>query len=91
MEHQHQMPASGSAVDENDLPPLGTGPSVQMKGALGDYSMMRDASGTSWDALSMLRGVSEGAMTRFQVARIEPLYAELAAFLQAAAGEPASC
>jgi UDP-N-acetylglucosamine 3-dehydrogenase len=47
-----------------------------------------DASGTSWDALSMLRGVSEGAMTRFQVARIEPLYAQLAAFLQAAAGEP---
>lgn len=49
-----------------------------------------DAAGTSWDALSMLRGVSEGAMTRFQVARIEPLYAELAAFLRAAAGEPAA-
>jgi hypothetical protein len=35
-------------VAEEDLPPLGTGPSVQMTGALGNYSMMRDASGTSW-------------------------------------------
>jgi hypothetical protein len=33
---------------EEDLPPLGTGPSVQATGALGDYSMMRDSSGTSW-------------------------------------------
>ena len=33
---------------EEDLPPLGTGPTVQFGGALGDYSMMRDASGTSW-------------------------------------------
>ena len=48
MEHQHQMPAPGPAVGENDLPPLGTGPSVQLRGALGDYSMMRDASGTAW-------------------------------------------
>jgi hypothetical protein len=39
------MPA---APAEEDLPPLGTGPSVQMTGALGNYSMMRDASGTSW-------------------------------------------
>src|SRR6267378_6267596 len=48
MSHQHQMPGVPATVDESDLPPLGTGPSVQMKGALGDYSMMRDASGTSW-------------------------------------------
>ena len=41
--HQHDM----TPADE-DLPPLGTGPSVQMTGALGDYAMMRDASGTSW-------------------------------------------
>ena len=41
-EHQHGAPA------EEDLPPLGTGPSVQFGGALGNYSMMRDASGTSW-------------------------------------------
>ncbi|HEY4264749.1 MAG TPA: hypothetical protein VGM72_05485 [Micropepsaceae bacterium] len=33
---------------EDDLPPLGTGPSVQATGVLGDYSMMRDSSGTSW-------------------------------------------
>ena len=37
-----------TAPAEEDLPPLGTGPSVQMTGALGNYSMMRDASGTSW-------------------------------------------
>ena len=48
MSHEHQMPGAPATVDESDLPPLGTGPSVQMKGALGDYSMMRDASGTSW-------------------------------------------
>jgi len=41
-EHQHGAPA------EEDLPPLGTGPSIQATGALGDYPMMRDASGTSW-------------------------------------------
>jgi hypothetical protein len=41
-EHQHGAPA------EEDLPPLGTGPVIQATGALGDYSMMRDASGTSW-------------------------------------------
>src|SRR3979409_457150 len=58
-EHQHEMTAAvpgagqdahmhGAAGGEEDLPPLGTGPSVQMTGALGNYSMMRDASGTSW-------------------------------------------
>jgi hypothetical protein len=58
MSHEHQMPGAGAAVDENDLPPLGTGPSVQMKGALGDYSMMRDASGTSWQpATSVMEGI----------------------------------
>ena len=41
-EHQHGAPA------DEDLPPLGTGPSVQFGGALGDYPMMRDASGTAW-------------------------------------------
>src|SRR3954464_4191628 len=41
-EHQHSPPA------EEDLPALGTGPSVQFGGALGDYPMMRDASGTAW-------------------------------------------
>jgi hypothetical protein len=69
-EHQHgaTVPASvqaagpaehmHGAVSEGDLPPLGTGPSVQMKGALGDYSMMRDASGTSWQPdSSMMEGI----------------------------------
>ena len=37
-----------TAPAEDDLPPLGTGPSVQATGALSDYPMMRDASGTSW-------------------------------------------
>jgi len=43
---------------EEDLPPPGTGPSVQMTGALGEYSMMRDASGTSWQPdSSMMEGI----------------------------------
>jgi hypothetical protein len=46
---------------EEDLPPLGTGPSVQLSGVLGDYSMMRDSSGTSWQpessAMDMIHGV----------------------------------
>src|SRR5258706_3278276 len=42
-EHMH-----GATVGEEDLPPLGTGPSVQMTEALGNYSMMRDSSGTAW-------------------------------------------
>jgi hypothetical protein len=44
------LPAYGQAqpIPEEDLPPLGTGPSVQETGALGDYPMMRDSSGTSW-------------------------------------------
>ena len=42
-EHMHSAPPA-----EEDLPPLGTGPSVQMNGQLGDYPMMRDGSGTSW-------------------------------------------
>ncbi len=37
-----------TAPAEEDLPPLGAGPSVQFTGQLGDYSMMRDASGTAW-------------------------------------------
>ncbi|HXJ02875.1 MAG TPA: hypothetical protein VNH44_16770 [Micropepsaceae bacterium] len=40
--------AAQTAPAEDDLPPLGTGPSIQATGTLGDYSMMRDSSGTSW-------------------------------------------
>jgi hypothetical protein len=48
-EHQHGAAPSG-AVPEGELPPLGTGPSEQTgaAGALGDYTMTRDGSGTSW-------------------------------------------
>jgi hypothetical protein len=37
-------------MHEGDLPPLGTGPSMQTgaAGALGDYPMTRDGSGTAW-------------------------------------------
>jgi opacity protein-like surface antigen len=47
-EHNHALPDATAPLSEEDLPPLGTGPSVQATGALGSYSMMRDASGTSW-------------------------------------------
>ena len=43
---QQGMPSP--PLSEEDLPPLGTGTVVQLKGALGDYSMNKDASGTSW-------------------------------------------
>jgi hypothetical protein len=47
--HAGEMPdAAAPALSEEDLPPLGTGTVVQLNGALGSYSMMRDASGTSW-------------------------------------------
>ena len=41
------------------------------------------ASGGDWDALRMLRGVSEGRMIRYVVAKQEPLRAELEAFVAA--------
>jgi predicted dehydrogenase len=40
------------------------------------------ASGELWSDLRMLKGVSEGAMTRYALQRYEPLRAELQAFLQ---------
>jgi hypothetical protein len=42
--------AHAQPVPESELPPLGTGPSEQTgaNGALGDYPMTRDGSGTSW-------------------------------------------
>src|SRR5690349_13155516 len=44
------LPAWAQQVPEGELPPLGTGPSEQtgVNGALGDYSVSRDGSGTSW-------------------------------------------
>lgn len=45
-----QSSPKASVPDESELPPLGTGPNMQTgaNGALGDYSMQRDGSGTSW-------------------------------------------
>jgi UDP-N-acetylglucosamine 3-dehydrogenase len=45
------------------------------------------AEGHEWDNLRMLRGVSEGQMTRFVLAKKEPLRAEQEAFLAAVRGE----
>ncbi len=39
--------------------------------------------GGDWETLKMLRGVSEGRMIRYVVAKEEPLRAELTAFLAA--------
>lgn len=46
------------------------------------------ASSLRWTALSVLRGVSEGAMTRFALEKVEPLQAELEAFVDAVQGNP---
>jgi UDP-N-acetylglucosamine 3-dehydrogenase len=45
------------------------------------------AAGLNWQALSNLKGVSEGAMVRYPLNRYEPLKAELQAFLAAVRGE----
>ena len=45
------------------------------------------ATGLWWPALETLKGVSEGSMTRFALARCEPLRAELEAFLAAVEGD----
>lgn len=45
------------------------------------------ANGDDWDAIRMLRGVSEGRMIRHVVAKKEPLRAEQEAFLAAVRGE----
>ncbi|HOS80566.1 MAG TPA: Gfo/Idh/MocA family oxidoreductase [Anaerolineae bacterium] len=42
-----------------------------------------DASSTEWGHLSLLKGVSEGRMVRYPIARYEPLKAELEAFATA--------
>jgi len=46
-----------------------------------------EVSGVPYEPLSVLRGVSEGAMIRFALQRVEPLRAELEAFIAAARGE----
>lgn len=47
------------------------------------------ATSSQWDHLQILRGVSEGAMTRYPVSREEPLKRELEAFAAAIRGEDA--
>jgi predicted dehydrogenase len=42
---------------------------------------------SSWPAMSVLRGVSEGTMTRYMVPKKEPLRAELEAFVAAVGGD----
>ena len=42
---------------------------------------------TEWHELSVLRGVSEGAMTRFAFQKVEPLRAELEAFVAGVRGD----
>jgi UDP-N-acetylglucosamine 3-dehydrogenase len=43
-----------------------------------------------WDALRNLRGVSEGSMTRYAIAKREPLRAELDGFIAAVRGDDAN-
>jgi predicted dehydrogenase len=45
------------------------------------------ANGSEWESLRVLRGVSEGQMVRFVVAKKEPLRSEQEAFLAAVRGE----
>ena len=44
------------------------------------------ANGAGWDALEVLRGVSEGYMIRYPVRKYEPLKAELEGFVRAVVG-----
>jgi len=43
--------------------------------------------GTTWDHLSILRGVSEGTMTRYAVNKKEPLRSELESFIATVNGK----
>lgn len=54
-----------------------------------DLSFFENASApfSGWPAMSVLRGVSEGTMTRYQVPKKEPLRAELEAFVAAIEGD----
>jgi predicted dehydrogenase len=54
-----------------------------------DLSFFENASApiSGWPAMSVLKGVSEGTMTRFPIPRKEPLRAELEAFVAAIGGD----
>lgn len=47
------------------------------------YFYENDAAPSSWDSLSVLRGVGEGNFTGFKVNRVEPLRAEVEDFIKA--------
>ncbi|MBX7194413.1 MAG: Gfo/Idh/MocA family oxidoreductase [Sandaracinaceae bacterium] len=49
-----------------------------------------DAAPIGWQEMSVLRGVSEGSMTKLLVRKVEPLRTELETFLAAASGGDAS-
>jgi UDP-N-acetylglucosamine 3-dehydrogenase len=49
-----------------------------------------EIAGSNWETLRILRGVSEGSMTRFALQRKEPLFAEQEAFLAALDGDDRS-
>lgn len=49
-----------------------------------------EAKSASWDQITILRGVSEGSMTRYAIAKREPLRVELEDFLDAVSGRPSS-
>jgi len=54
-----------------------------------DLSFYKNGSVTSdWSAAQALRGVSEGDMTRYALARREPLLVELETFCDLVAGDP---
>ncbi len=46
-----------------------------------------EVNGDRWPAMAMLRGVSEGAMTRFAIHKKEPLRSEVEAFIGAVGGD----
>jgi len=48
-----------------------------------------EAAAHNWEQISMLRGVSEGSMVKYVIAKREPLQSEIEAFMRAVAGEPA--
>jgi UDP-N-acetylglucosamine 3-dehydrogenase len=50
------------------------------------YFYENDYTHGNWSSFPMLTGVSEGSMTRVKLDRVEPLRAELAAFVDAVAG-----
>lgn len=46
-----------------------------------------DVNGEGWSTMAVLRGVTEGAMTRFAIKKKEPLRAEVEAFISAVRGD----